>query len=1203
MRHLLTALGILLAIVLLGAMTVPYFVNFAQYRAQIETQITEMTGHKASIDGPITIRLLPTPSISMRQVKLGPADANGFRMFEAERIYGALAATSLLRGEFQITEANIDAPILRIGEKGFEGVVRPGTASPSGAPPAISIEKLLIRDGTAVIARKNREALTISEFNGEIEASSLIGPAKGNGSFVVEGAKRQIRFAVGRIEAGKARVKALLEDVQLAMRFDIDGIAAVGEDASERFDGHIGLVGNTTMSRQDKVQIPLRINSKAKLNGPLLTLSELTAVIGPEPQPLTLTGNGTIRLEARPVYDVTLSARSYDFDRVGADGAPRKVVPAELIRQATALVPQGSGSSGITGRFDLSAGALIIGGQTVIGPHVVVEQSEAGGSIVRLDGELPGQSRVVFDRSGPASAGLLSGVARFDSRDPEKLHGWFYGVARVATAAASIKASANLGSIKDGVTIQNLAIERGETRLSGAGRYMLQVPGVRPAPQLSLTLTSPRLHVGDLPAFIVNPDKREEKPDLDFDLDITADRIALDGRDSGRFLAKLRRDGAITSIERIEIAGLDGASLIASGTLGGGARRVTIKIDADRAEGIAAVAEHVFPSPLTEGLRRRAQSLSPALIVATLANDEVEDTYDLTADGQLGGSEIKANGKLVAKADIFIDLAFALKNPDSGRMAQQLSGTRRALTSMQPASLSFSVKGNPRAAMDVAINGALLGVDGDVRGTIKLFQPFVPFEGLISVRAADLFPPLGALGIDQAFLTRGAKGTLAGKVESNLQKITITDMRLQLGDVPLTGEIAFKIAEGGAVAGQIKLPEIDLRPALALAFGNMPGLMGANGWTTTPFLPAMPAPLQGDIWVEAERGRIDGRLTVNAPRFVLRFGDGLFSFEHGSLQLGAAKITGDFAARRTGPGVFVSSKLAFAGLDADKLYPGGAKGIGDGEIQFSANGDSMAKLAQTGAGSGRLRVAGLNIPGFDGTALSRLIATPLSQLGAADAKAISTRLEAELAKGALTAPELRFPMVVIDGNLRFGSAKFDQAGITHELSGSYDLGRLTGDFRIASAIKDTLSMWRGPPPMFIAQWRGAIGSLQRSLAVEQLVNGFLALTLQRDAEKAEIQEQDLRERSYFNRRLKAMEFEKKRSEEERLEAARVEQARVAEEERQRRQKLAEEAAARRRQAAEEAARQRQAIDQPASPELPVPPPVVGPPVDLTRPLP
>lgn len=1199
MRHVLTALGILIIVAIIAAMGVPHFVDFARYRTVFEEQIAEVTGHPVRIEGTIKLRLLPTPSLSMRQIRLGPTDDKGFRMFEAERIAGALAPMPLLRGDFQITEAFIDAPILRVGDTGLESLIANKGRTTAARADAVSIEKLHIRDGTAIIQRKGREPLTISEYTGEIEASSLLGPAKGNGDFVIDGAKRHVRFAVGKVEAAKTRVKALLEDAQLALRLDVDGIAGVGGDASERFDGTISLVGNTALGVQEKVQLPLRLTSKAKVSGPLLTLDDLSIIAGQEPQPLTLAGKGTVRLEARPVYDIVLAARSYDFDRPGPDGKPRRAVPAELIRQAAALMPQGGvDAPDVEGKLDLSAGALILSGQTVITPHVVLEQRRSGMRVLKLDGELPGQSRIEFERGAGDAAGLLTGVLKFQSRDPEKLHGWFNGIQRTTTAAAAVDAVAAIQSITDGVRIDRLTINRGETVFEGEGRYLLPRPGARPTSQLQLKMRSNRLHVLDIPAFVFNPDRREEKPDLDFDLDIQADRLVLNGRDTGRLTAKFRRDGEIVSVERIEIVGLDGANLIASGSLGGGARRVTLKLDAEKADGIAAIVARIAPGPFSEGLVRRAEALSPGLLVASLANNEANDTYDLEASGALGGTEIKASGKLVAKADIWVDLTLSGENPDSGRLTRQLSGTARGVVSTVPGAMQLSVKGNPRATMDLTFVGSLLGINADLRGAIKLFQPFVPFEGTLGARTADTFPALAALGFEPQFLAQGARGSLTAKVQSNLQKITIADLRAQLGDTPVTGEVAFKISEGGAIAGQLKLPQIDLRPALAMSLAPPGAGLSSTGWSAQAFGKTMALPLFGDLWIDAGKARLDEGLVLDDARFVLRFADGLTSFEHSSFRFGPGRFGGDLTLRRAGPMATATTKLTFAELDADKLFRSGLKGIGEGEFQGAGSGQSLAKIAQSLAGSGQLRVKGLSIPAMDGRGLMRLLETPPQALGPLDAANLTRRLAAELAKAPLAAPEVRLPLVAIDGALRLGPVSFETPDARHELVGSYDLARLIGDFRLTTSVVQPPAQFSGMAPQFTAQWRGPLSALQTSLSVDQLVNGYLAWTLRRDAERNEILEQDLRERAYFNRRLKAMEWEKRRIDEARIEAMRAEQERKAEEERARRQKLAEEQA--RRQAEETARRAAENAARRAAPP-PQDTPAVNAPLELRPP--
>lgn len=1167
MRHLLTAIGILLAIALAAAMAVPHFVDFSRFRAAFETHIQTLTGQPARIEGPIKLRLLPTPTLSMQNVKFGAQDAQGFAMFEADRVYGALAPTSLLRGEFQITEASVDAPIMRVGAQTSVVPPKPGLPNNEDAAKLISIEKLTISAGTLIIARPGREALTVSDIAGEFEATSLAGPARGSADFFFEGGKRHIRFALGKIEGGKTRVKALIEDIQLALKLDIDGTLGLGQDAAERFDGTAVLVANTALGEQERVQLPLRVTTKAKLAGNDLSLGELEVLIGQGGQPLTLTGKGAVTLGNVPQYDLVLSAKSYDFDRPGPDGRPKRVAPVELIREFAALMPQGTGSAfDVEGKVDVSAGALIVAGQTVVSPRAVLEQKSGEVRVMTLDGDLPGQTRVEF-RAAPQTPGMLSGSILIDSRDPEKLHGWFNGIQRNATAAAATAVRADLRSVRDGVSVERVQIVRGSSTLNGKGEYLLPRPGLRPAARMTMALTTPQLAIGDIPAFVIGSERRETKPDFDFDVTLDAAQLALDGQNKGKLTAKVRRDGEITSIERVEIAGLDGASLIASGTLGGGSRRVTIKLDAQKIEAVTAIVQQVFPGSFSDGLRRRSDALAPALFVATLSNEEAGDTFQLDVDGNFGGTDIKGNGELVAKADIFIDLKASISNADSGRLAQQLSGSERRASSNVPASGTFAMRGNPRASVETRLAGGIFGLDAEVSGQIKLFQPLTPFEGTMSARSADIYPALAAVGIDPAFLTRGARGSVVGKVESNLQKITLTGMVAQLGGTQVTGEVAFNLGQASTIAGQLKLQELDLKPVLAPVLGVSPVLFTSAGWSSAAFGKVMAPPLSGDLWIEAERVRLSDGTVLDQPRSVVRFSNNAISFEHGSFRYQSARIAGELLMRRGGETMFATSKLTFADLDAEK-FGLAIKGMADGELQLSGSGNSPLKLAQGLAGTGQIKVRNVTIPNQDAGALDRLLAVPIAKFGPTDAQSIARRLEAELAKGPLTIAEARFPVVIIDGVARFSPASVDALQSVQDLSGSFDLARMQADFRVTASDKEPPEPWR--EAVATTQWRGSLSSLTRSIGVEQLVNGFLAAALQKDAELRDIQEQDLRERAYFNRRLKLIEAEKRRAEDEKQEAQRAEQARVVAE----RQRAAEAARAKAQQ--EEAQRQRAA---------------------------
>ena len=1139
MREFLTGLGILICLALIGAMVGPHFYDWNSRRALIEKRITQMTGLPARIDGNIAVTLLPTPAIALDQVKLGVADKAGFAPIEVERIAGALLPTALLRGEFVITEALIDAPKLRIGPEGLAGAVRRETLPPARAadPEAISIERLVIRDGYVDISRPGHAPLVLSSLSAELEATSLLGPARGNGSLVFEGARRSLRFSLGKIENGQGRLKLLVEDHGLLLRLDVDGTAEIG-GPEPRLVGTMSLTGNPGLDVETRVQVPLRTTAKVTLTREKLALDEIALTAGAEPQPLNLTGSGRVSFAGDPRIDLTLTGRSFDFDRPGPDGKPRLAVPAELIRQAQMLA--GGGGSGALmpdGRLDLSVGGLIIGGQTVTGARVVVERVGENVLLHTLEGQMPGQTTVSFARDALSDNGLVSGVLHVDSRDPERFNGWFYGVQRVVTAQAGLKASAVLSSVRGGVAIDRIEIDRGATHLSGEGSYLLAQPGLRPAPRLVLALQSPRFDIDDIPAFAYGSDKREEKPDLDFDVSLEALRLVLEGQETGRLALKARRDGDIISVERLEIAELDGANLVASGTLGGGSRRLTIKLDAARMDGLAAVAERVLPGAFTRSIRKRAPLISPALVVATLANDDAEESFSITAEGRLAATSLTVGGTFSGRNDLPLDLSMTLDNADGAMLARQIGAGRKEVHAPLPGAVRLTTKGNLRGALDVDLSLGLAGLSAKVDGQIRIFQPFSPFEGLLVADSSDLGPLANAMEFDPALGLTGAGLKLNGRVLSNLDQITITDLRATIGTMPVQGEIAFRIAENGKVAGQLRVPSVDFSALAGLVTG--PGLapVKEGRWSSAPFGKAFQPPLRGDLWIEAAQGRFD-RLTFEPAKFVLRFDDQAISVEYADLRGAAARLTGDVLLRRNGAALALTSRLKWAGADLSRLWPEGPKGTSEGDVQMSARGDTPAKVAETLTGAGEVVLRNLVVPAHDPAALNRLL-TPLAA-APSDAISLARRLEAELQRAPMAVPQTRSSLVLVDGVARLASVALDNQALRSEAAGTIDLARLALDLRLTSTARDLPAGWRGAMPQFTVQWLGSMSAPRRSLGVENLLNGILATNLQRDADIIDLQQQDARERMLFNRRLRASQQERQREEE----AARAEALRV-----------------------------------------------------------
>lgn len=1129
MREFLTALGIVICLALITAMAGPHFFDWGTRRALFEKRIMQMTGLPARIDGPIAVTLLPTPAISLDRVKIGVPDAGGVAPVEVERIAGALAPMALLRGDFVITEALVDTPKVRIGAEGLgAGASLPLPPARSADPEAVSIEKLDIRDGHIEVNRPGRPPLVVTSLSAELEATSLLGPARGNGSMVMDGARRTMRFSLGKIEDGQGRLKLLVEDHGLLLRLDLDGKVVVNP-AEPRFEGVATLTGNPLLEAESRLQLPLRSTAKVTLDRAMLHLDDIAMTVGPEPQPLSLTGSGRLTLAGDPFLDIALTGRSYDFDRPGADGRPRLAVPAELVRQMQGLTGGAGGVALPNGRFDLQIGGVIIGGQTLTGVHVIAEQAGGRLRINTLEAEMPGQSKVGFSRDSLSDDGFISGLMQFQSRDLERLHSWFNGVQRVVTAQIGLRASAVLSSLKDGISIDRVEIDREATHLAGQGSYLLALPGLRPAPRLSLTLQSPRFDIDDIPAFAYGGDRREEKPDLDFALDLEALKLVLDGQETGRLVVKARRDGEIISVERLAITELDGANLIASGTLGGGARRMTLKLDATNMDGILAVGERVLPGAFTRSLRKRAALLSPALLVATLANEDADESYSISAEGHLAETKAKVNGTFSGRNELPVDLNVTFDNADGAVLARQIGSGTRAVHSALPGAIRLVGKGNLRGALDINLAIGLAGLTSQVNGQIKIFQPFAPFEGQITAEARDLGPLATAMEIDGALPMTGAALHLNGRVLSNLAQITITDLRADVGGYPLQGEIAVRLNDNGKVAGQLRVPSVDLGLVAGIATGTGVAPLREARWSTDPFGKPVVPPLRGDLWIEAGKARLND-VVFDGAKFVFRFDDRAVSVEYSEFRLGPARVTGDLLLKRRDKAVDLTSRLKWAGADVSRLLPEGPKGLADGNLFVSGGGDSYAKLAQSLAGTGEVSVRDLRIPAFDPAALARVL-TPLTA-APGDALTLTKKLDAELGKAPLAIPQARSSLVVMDGVARVASIGTEGAGLRTEASGTVDLGRLTLDLRVTATAGAVPQGWRGALPQFTVQWLGGLTAPRRSLGVETLLNGILATSLHRDSEALEQQQQDVRERILFNRRLRSSEQERARAEEE-----------------------------------------------------------------------
>ena len=148
MRDLLTGFAIVLIVVLAAALAAPYFVDWNGQRGFLEARLSHALGQKVTIGGNIDLKLLPTPYLVLDQTVIGSDDGPitvGIHHLDLE-----LSAAPLLTGAFDITNARLEEPIIRV-------TLQRDRSLPA-LPPApafaadVRFERVSIADGTLAIA-------------------------------------------------------------------------------------------------------------------------------------------------------------------------------------------------------------------------------------------------------------------------------------------------------------------------------------------------------------------------------------------------------------------------------------------------------------------------------------------------------------------------------------------------------------------------------------------------------------------------------------------------------------------------------------------------------------------------------------------------------------------------------------------------------------------------------------------------------------------------------------------------------------------------------------------------------------------------------------------------------------------------------------------------------------------------------------------
>ena len=281
-------------------------------------------------------------------------------------------------------------------------------------------------------------------------------------------------------------------------------------------------------------------------------------------------------------------------------------------------------------------------------------------------------------------------------------------------------------------------------------------------------------------------------------------------------------------------------------------------------------------------------------------------------------------------------------------------------------------------------------------------------------------------------------------------------------------------------------------------------------------------------------------LTARDFATTLRFDKGRLDLDDFAMKIAGGSASGRATLRRDGDNATLTGGLALDSVVFDR--PGFSGRIG-AALDFASTGRSPAALINGLAGSGTVTFAGAALARSDPTALDRVVAKSQTPDAPLDETNIAFAFGNELNRAPLAIPDGSAPLSLSAGVMKIGPIKIADGQGGETLSADLDLRTLATQARFAlSSSASDLKFWSGPPPSAAVTLDNALDAPKRQVDVSTLSAALAAQAIARESDRISTMEADIRERAFFNRRLKGERFMDQRQRE--VEDWETEQARL-----------------------------------------------------------